>query len=880
MMPMMVYHPPRVTHSPAPPTSRVPSRVPSPSAPSAIPSPAPTSTTTTNAASTALPALLQQPSDLSKLPLIRRKLLKEKQAIDARLNEGVSRQLADTKAGLGSLVNAREAVGRVREEVKGLEVIRGSGPDAVGRDWQGDGSGQEQTVALQKIAQVAKIARSLAQTVDIVTHLRHITSSCSRIDEMLNVDLEEEYGERRNMLLIHASLRQLEQFRSEALHLHASSASASAEKDKKILQQLFAPLEVLMKKFEERMLWDVAGDVVEWIRRGRSGVVVRVWKVVEVEGKEDQKAVAIRLVRKVAATSDAATRHRSMQASARTIKNYRHKLLDVLTGSIASRFADHRARTLGDDVAYPDDLGWIYQDVMVVQDELSRLVPADYNIVEFWTKAVHRNVDIGLKAIATSEPEARVLLRMHGWIKEYRSSMKQLGVPQEWLQPPLLDGKHQDLIEDYVLLIVEKIDKWTVNLMHSETQDFTLRRGQPEVDEQGLYGLSYAVIMFEMMNQQVDLAADSGQGAVLARVVGEGCKVMLGTQNHWAQLLDTEYNRFINPPPTAEGEPGVPVGLEDYVMALTNDMLKSADAAEHMLGRLEPLVSAKYSSAIATALNSAIDGYLDLAKKCVTVLVGIIFNDLKPVSKQLFTSAWYHSGLVESMVATMSDYMADYEARLNPSLRDLLVQDLAVEWLAVYLNALRRVSARGLRMPAARDRMGRDIESVTAFFNQLKPPATVVPSVIPAAEDEEAATIPEPPASASPGTDDLSILGLIHSILSASPQMIFMDYWAFATTYGPQLSFIEALLRGRDDLDKQTLTEVMEGLRRKVREEGVEEPAEPTIMVCPARLAEFPAADLESLLQVKVKNPEEGLLANLKGKAAALGATTYSALVS
>ncbi|KAJ9113694.1 hypothetical protein QFC22_006003 [Naganishia vaughanmartiniae] len=295
MMPMMVYHPPRITHSPAPP-SRVPSRVPSPSAPSPSPSPTPTinNTASSSTATTTLPALLQQPSDLSKLPLIRRKLLKEKQAIDARLNEGVSRQLADTKAGLGALVGAREAVGRIREEVKGLEVIRGVGPDAAGRDWDGAGQtrgqGQDTNEALQKIAQVAKIARSLAQTVDIVTHLRHITSSCSRIDEMMDEDLREEYGERRNMLLIHASLRQLEQFRGEAMHLHASSsASASAEKDKKILQSLFEPLEALMKKFEDRMLWDVAGEVVEWIRRNRSGVVVRVWKVVEVEGKEDQK---------------------------------------------------------------------------------------------------------------------------------------------------------------------------------------------------------------------------------------------------------------------------------------------------------------------------------------------------------------------------------------------------------------------------------------------------------------------------------------------------------------------------------------------------------------------------------------------------------------
>lgn len=519
-----------------------------------------------------------------------------------------------------------------------------------------------------------------------------------------------------------------------------------------------------------------------------------------------------------------------MQAAARVIKNWRHKLLDTLSTSIAIKFADHRAATAGDDVAYLDGLErWMYADLLVVQDELSKLVPPDYNIVEFWTKAVHRNVDTALKAIATSEPEARVLLRMHGWIKEYRSSMKQLGIPAEWLQPPLLEGKHQDLIEDYVLLIVEKIDKWTVNLMHSETQDFTARKGQPEVDEQGLYGLSYAVIMWEMMNQQVDLAADSGQGAVLARVVGEGCKVLLGTQNHWAQLLDTEYNRFTNPAPTADGQPPVPVGLEDYVMALTNDMLKSADAAENMLTRLEPLVSAKYSTVISIALNEAIDGYVDLAKKCVGVLVGLIFSDLRSVSKQLFTNAWYSQNLVESMVATMGDYTADYEARLNPSLRELLVQDLAVEWLALYLNALRRVPSRGLKMPAARELMARDIDCVTRFFQDLKPPSTVVPSPNPTPEDDPDAP---PPSASGPGTDDLSILTLIHSILSATPQMIFMDYWAFATTYGPQFGFIEALLRGRDDLDKQTVAEVMDGLRRKVREEGVEEPAEATIMVC------------------------------------------------
>lgn len=61
--------------------------------------------------------------------------------------------------------------------------------------------------------------------------------------------------------------------------------------------------------------------------------------------------------------------------------------------------------------------------------------------------------------------------------------------------------------------------------------------------------------------------------------------------------------------------------------------------------------------------------------------------------------------------------------------------------------------------------------------------------------------------------------------------MIFMDYWAFAKIHGPQLAFVEGLLKARDDFDRPMVNEVLETLRRKVKEEGIEEPAQPTIMV-------------------------------------------------
>ena len=50
-------------------------------------------------------------------------------------------------------------------------------------------------------------------------------------------------------------------------------------------------------------------------------------------------------------------------------------------------------------------------------------------------------------------------------------------------------------------------------------------------DSDGLYGTQGAVILFQMVNQQIDAATESGQGTILARVVGEVNRVMRSTQD-------------------------------------------------------------------------------------------------------------------------------------------------------------------------------------------------------------------------------------------------------------------------------------------------------------------------------------------------------------
>ena len=519
----------------------------------------------------------------------------------------------------------------------------------------------------------------------------------------------------------------------------------------------------------------------------------------------------MRLVRKVA-TPDAASKFKSMQANARVIKNYRHKMLDAMRDSIRQVYDRHLEANEHDILAFIEGLGWIYKDVIRIHDDVVPLFPEDYEIEKFLVKAYHKALNDTLVKVIASAPEAKALLELHAWIKEYRASMKELDVPAEWLQPPLLDGKSQDLIEDYVKLIVAKLEEWTINLMAQETGKFQWRTQEPEQSDDGQFGMEGVVDFFALVNQQCDLALDSNQGAVLGRVVTECANVMRKCQAEWLKIIADEARFQVEKKPEE-----VPGGLVEYVVALANDQLKSADYVEAMINRLEPLVSAKYKQVISDELNRAIDGYLDVAKKCTSALVGFVFNDLRPATTALITPKWYSEGLIQQIIETMRDYMGDYQAHLNPSIFDILIEDLLDAFLIAYLSALRRASSKAIKVPAGTQKIKADVSASFDFFSTFKP-----------AKDLET---------------NFEVIDLTISMLDASSQMVFMDYWNFAKKHGPQLQFVEALMRARDDFDRNTVNDVMETLRRKVREEDIRDPDEPTIMVSALTLLQRCDAD-------------------------------------
>lgn len=76
-------------------------------------------------ASAAISEVLRQPDDLLKLAAYRKKLLKEKSALDAKLSAGVKAQLDATRDALLKLQASKAAVGLIREEMMAVEAQSG-----------------------------------------------------------------------------------------------------------------------------------------------------------------------------------------------------------------------------------------------------------------------------------------------------------------------------------------------------------------------------------------------------------------------------------------------------------------------------------------------------------------------------------------------------------------------------------------------------------------------------------------------------------------------------------------------------------------------------------------------------------------------------------
>jgi len=64
------------------------------------------------------------------------------------------------------------------------------------------------------------------------------------------------------------------------------------------------------------------------------------------------------------------------------------------------------------------------------------------------------------------------------------------------------------------------------------------------------------------------------------------------------------------------------------------------------------------------------------------------------------------------------------------------------------------------------------------------------------------------------------IVEMVLSLLQASKSFAFLSFSSLVKVHGPNMAFVE-LMKARGDLDRLAVNEVMDSIKRKVREENL-----------------------------------------------------------
>lgn len=123
----------------------------------------------------------------------------------------------------------------------------------------------------------------------MVNNLIEMDSKLDSLEDMLEMDSQDILGPAPSLLRIHFQINKLEAFRNQTMH----QAKKSSQETRANLVRRFDRLSKLIEAFDQYIL-GLARNILEIVRAGHPEVVVKLMKIVEIEGKEDEKVRRIR----------------------------------------------------------------------------------------------------------------------------------------------------------------------------------------------------------------------------------------------------------------------------------------------------------------------------------------------------------------------------------------------------------------------------------------------------------------------------------------------------------------------------------------------------------------------------------------------------------
>ncbi|KAJ5368679.1 uncharacterized protein N7496_008439 [Penicillium cataractarum] len=733
--------------------------------------------------------ILRHPEDLDKINGLKAEYQRKKAAVDSRLREGLREQLEAVQRSIGILTEGQRQVSKTRDELQAIDKLCAESQDSV-----------EDFAQIDKLA---RIQRHFDATLMMKKGLENFGADLQEVEELLRED-DDDLENQPNLLKVHMQISRLRDFRDEAMDQIQKSRDSSSEET---LTEYFQGLDSAIDWFDDH-LGTACMNLIPLVQEDNRSMVVRLAVVVMNEEKNDDTVKALQEAQKD--HKDLASRFKSMNIGPKTVRGYKDKFLQAIEFYAQNQFNNTKDEFLEDPDHMEKSFRWFFNDLFTVQQGMQALMPKKWKIYKTYTDIYHRMMhNFLVEFIDDPEVPADNLLKIIHWSDKYYKKMKKLGWTPAELQPNILDDREPELVRQWQSVIINAVEEWMDRIFDTDKKGLVERQADAlDTNADGYFRTKTQADMWRMLHEQIMAAGQSERADVVEGVIDAMFRALKGRQSAWQALIDEECNRA--KAPSGDNE-GVQL-LQDWLVGVANDQIACIDDNEEtgQMGYLtrfkadvEPVVTAKYMATRATSeLDALRDGYVDLSTHCLALFVDIVFTvDLSSVLTDLFTPRWYGEFAIKRITTTFEDYMVDYSPVLHPSLVDILVEELSDELLVRYLSSVRNKGVKFRRqVDPFTDKFKDDILTVFDFFQKY--------------EDSFQSTIKQ----------KWRLVDWLVRLLEAEKgQAIVNVYESFKNEYWDlQLSWVEAVLRTRDDFERSMISSIKAKAAELSVERGME----------------------------------------------------------
>lgn len=633
--------------------------------------------------------MLQMPEQLEKVQQYKKRVSRKKASVEAMLKTALQSQLDGFRTALtlqksipNDLLEVRRNLNEdIQDIFKALPAL---------------------TERLQEVKEESIRHSQYGAAIENLKHIFNVPGSVQKTQELIAND---------KLLLAYQSLSDLENSRDDLLfELHKLPSQSVT--DRNMLKQYFADVEKLSEDLGKQ-IWLVLKRTLNSVRK-EPQVVVTALRIIEREERRDQAALE---------------RQKSSGGflPPGRPKQWRKRCFEVLESAVEDRIEGNQFEDRHENKM------WLVRHLevtrQIVLDDLRTVktvcvpcFPPEHDIFNRYVRMYHSCLSRHLQSIIANELEGNEYITVLGWLTVYMGEElmghADLGLDAASLEPLLGRSDVQQLIDKYLSTLVANYQDWLRNALQSDVKDWH-RECEPDVDSRGSYHTSAPMIVFQMVDQHLQVAKTVGPDLVrkvLSISLEQTTKFVASYMEAVTEFRD---RHFV--------DRSVRKYFTHYVIAVANNCLQFKQLFEKSYtdcctgqGAL-----AKGDNEISQVYHRLQQSLERLQERALDALRDELFLDVNKELADVMTRNWLTSeaSVIDTVTATAEDYFRDY-TRLLPRNLELLVSKVQWALARSYVHAIlqRKIAFKGYEeRKVAAEKINRECQKLSELFKKAMP---------------------------------------------------------------------------------------------------------------------------------------------------------------